>query len=91
MAKKQVMNAKIEPILLNGLQIKEKIEQFISIEADRYAQAIHLYTQNQAELLQHLQTLFLQVDYNLLNPLIHFRLLIRLKRCIFQQHFQHIH
>jgi hypothetical protein len=38
MAKKQVMNAKIEPILLNGLQIKEKIEQFISIEADRYAQ-----------------------------------------------------
>ena len=37
MAKKQVMNAKIDPILLNGLQIKEKIEQFISIEADRYA------------------------------------------------------
>lgn len=36
MAKKQVMNAKIEPVLLNGLQIKEKIETFISIEADRY-------------------------------------------------------
>lgn len=36
MASKQVMNAKIEPIQLNGLQIKEKIERFISIEADRY-------------------------------------------------------
>ena len=36
MANKQVMNAKIEPIQLNGLQIKEKIEQFIAIEADRY-------------------------------------------------------
>lgn len=36
MAKKQVMNAKIDPIFLDGLQIKEKIENFISIEAERY-------------------------------------------------------
>ena len=36
MAKKQVMNAKIEPVTLDGLQIKEKIENFISIEAERY-------------------------------------------------------
>jgi len=37
MAKKQVMNAKIEPILLNGKQIKERIEDAILVEDDKYA------------------------------------------------------
>ena len=45
MANKQVMNAKIEPIQLNGLQIKEKIEQFISIESDRYPTSKILFEQ----------------------------------------------
>lgn len=37
MSKKQVMNAKIKPILLNGKQIKERIENTILVKENKYS------------------------------------------------------
>lgn len=56
MAKKQVMNAKIQPILLNGAQIKERIEDVILFEENKY--------QDTKVLFEHKDNIFTKLPYS---------------------------
>ena len=56
MSKKQVMNAKIEPILLNGKQIKERIEDTIIFESNKYKDTKVLF--------EHKDNIFAKLPYS---------------------------